>query len=127
MTIRRRALVRALPAAALAAAALTAAPGSASPVAHAAKTCASARYPGNGYFNALTVSHVSCAAGRKLEVAHYHCRLRHGGIKGKCSSVSGYQCTESKRQSNAIEFDARVTCKSTGSRRVVWVYQQNTH
>lgn len=121
MTIATRALATAALAAGLAAV-----PASAGPVAHAAKTCSSASYPGNGYFNALTVKGTSCASGRKLEVAHYHCRLRHGGIKGKCTSVSGYRCKESKRQSNAIEFDARVTC-TNGSRRVQWVYQQNTH
>ena len=126
MTSRRRALLRALPAACLTAAALTAAPGAASPVGHAAKSCKAPAYPGNGYFNALTVSGISCNSGRKLAVAHYKCRLQHGGIKGKCSSVSGYSCKESKRQSNSIEFDARVTCTS-GSRRAQWVYQQNTH
>jgi hypothetical protein len=92
--------------------------------ARAATTCKNAKYPGTGYFTSLKVTHTSCATGRKLELAYYHCRLRHG-VKGRCTSrVMGYKCKE-VRQSIPTEIDARVTC-TNGSRKIVHTYQQNT-
>jgi hypothetical protein len=93
------------------------------PAAHAA-TCRVPKYPGSGYFTSLSVSHTSCATGRKVALAYYHCRLRHG-VKGRCTSrVLGYSCKE-RRESIPTEIDARVTC-TRGSRKVVHTYQQNT-
>jgi hypothetical protein len=93
------------------------------PAAHAA-TCHVPKYPGSGYFTSLSVKHTSCSTGRKLALAYYHCRLRHG-VKGRCTRrVLHYSCKE-KRQSIPTEIDARVTC-TRGSRRVVHTYQQNT-
>ena len=101
-----------------------AAGASASPIASAAAACTPPKYPGSGYFTSLSVRHTSCATGRKVTLAYYHCRLRHG-VKGRCTSrVLGYSCRE-KRQSIPTEIDARVTC-TRGSRRVVHTYQQNT-
>jgi hypothetical protein len=92
--------------------------------ARAATTCRAGKYPGSGYFTSLKVTHTSCSTGRKLEVAYYHCRLRHG-VKGRCTSrVMGYRCKE-VRNSIPTEIDARVTCTS-GSRKIVHTYQQNT-
>lgn len=89
-----------------------------------ARRCAAPRYPGTGYFTSLTVTGVSCATGRKLAVAYYHCRLRHG-TAGRCrGGVMGYRCTE-RRNTIPTEIDARVTCRR-GSRRVVHTYQQDT-
>jgi hypothetical protein len=94
------------------------------PAAHAA-TCHKPKYPGLGYFTSLSVKHTSCATGRKVALAYYHCRLRHGGIKGRCpGGVLGYSCKE-RRRSIPTEIDARVTC-TRGSRKVVHTYQQNT-
>ncbi|MDX6663920.1 MAG: hypothetical protein QOG68_126 [Solirubrobacteraceae bacterium] len=96
----------------------------AGPTAYAAtKTCADPAYPGQGYFTRLTVTGTSCKSGKKLALAHYRCRTKHG-IKGRCPSVSGYSCTE-KRQAISTEYNSRVTCKN-GSRKVVIYYQQNT-
>ena len=93
------------------------------PAAHAA-TCRVPKYPGSGYFTSLSVRHTSCATGRKVALAYYHCRLRHG-VKGRCTSrVLHYACKET-RQSIPTEIDARVTC-TRGARRVVHTYQQNT-
>jgi len=89
----------------------------------ATKSCTPGAYPGDGYFTSLKVTGISCAGGRDVERGHYRCRTRHG-IKGKCSSFSGYHCTE-VRQAIATEYNARVTCKK-GSRKVVFTYQQNT-
>ncbi len=99
------------------------APGSRS-IASASRRCSPPRYPGSGYFTSLTVNGVSCAGGRKLMLAYYRCRLRHGRA-GRCRSrVLGYSCKETR---NAIptEINARVTCR-LGRRTVIHTYQQNT-
>jgi hypothetical protein len=96
--------------------------GAGQPTAQAAKSCSTPKYPGVGYFTSLNVYHVSCATGRKLVIAYYKCRTKHGK-KGKCSGVMGYRCTE-KRVSIPTEFDARVTCKD-GSKVVKHTYQQD--
>lgn len=102
--------------------ALSAAPSHAA-TATAAGSCSPASYPGSGYFLSLSVSGTSCAKGRKLQVAHYKCRIK-DGKKGKCGSVSGYRCSEKRGNAIPTEFNAKVTCKN-GSRKVVWAYQQN--
>jgi hypothetical protein len=91
--------------------------------AHGARTCTPPKYPGQGYFTRLQVSGTSCATGRKVTLAHYRCRTRHGR-KGRCSSVLGYRCTET-RNAIATEYNARVVCKR-GSRRVTYYYEQFT-
>jgi hypothetical protein len=116
-----KALVVAMAIAAMAAFAGPAAAGG--PTASASKTCKPATYPGNGYFTSLAVRNVGCSTGRKLQLDHYRCRRKHG-IRGRCSSVDGYRCGET-RESISTEFDARVTCKR-GTRKVVFTYQQNT-
>jgi hypothetical protein len=92
------------------------------PSAHAAATCSAPRYPGSGYFTSLRVAHVSCATGRRVALAHYRCRVKHGR-KGRCPSVLHYRCSE-VRNANSIEFLSRTTCKR-GVRRVIFTYQQN--
>jgi hypothetical protein len=65
--------------------------------------------------------------GRKVARAHYRCRRAHG-VRGHCHhAVLGYHCKEYRPSSGRIptEYNSRVTCKR-GSRRVVFVYQQNT-
>src|SRR3954452_16743623 len=93
------------------------------PSAFAARTCHPPKYPGNGYFTSLGVTHTDCATGKKVALAYYRCRTRHG-IRGRCAGVLGYTCKET-RQSIPTEFDARVTCKH-GRVVVVHTYQQNT-
>src|SRR3954464_1781948 len=92
------------------------------PAAHSARACKAPKYPGLGYFTSLEVTHVSCATGKKVTLAHYRCRTRHGR-KGYCKSVLGYRCSE-RRNTNSIEYNARVTCKR-GSKKVLYTYQQN--
>ena len=128
----RRALLRALPAAAIAAAALSPAAGTASPVAHAAASCPTPighpDYPGSkgGYFSQLTVSGTSCGRGKQVMVAQAKCRLKHG-VKGRCTStVLGYSCKEKRGAMGPTDFNARVSCTKSGA-RVRWYYQQNTH
>ena len=89
-----------------------------------AGTCSAPKYPGSGYFTSLKVTNVSCSTGKKVTLAHYRCRTRHGKT-GRCSSkVLGYSCSE-KRRSIETEIDATVTCKN-GSKKVVYSYQQDT-
>lgn len=92
--------------------------------ASSAKSCSPPKYPGVGYFTSLKVSGTGCATGRKLTLAYYRCRVRHG-LRGRCgSSVLGYKCTETR---NAIptEIDARVTCRRSRA-KIVHTYQQDT-
>jgi hypothetical protein len=88
-----------------------------------AASCSAPKYPGSGYFTSLKVSGVSCSTGKKVTLAHYRCRVKHGKT-GHCSSALGYRCTE-KRRSIETEIDGTVTCKR-GSKKVVYSYQQDT-
>src|SRR5690348_7598366 len=98
--------------------------GATQPVAHAAKACSVPSYPGSGYFTSLSVKRVSCRTGRKLALAYYDCRLKHGPA-GRCHArrVMRFRCHE-VRQSIPTELDGRVTCRR-GGRKVVHTYQQN--
>ena len=96
---------------------------SAGPATASTRSCSAPHYPGNGYFTSLKVSGVSCSVGRRVTLAHYRCRTRHG-IRGRCGRVLHYRCSES-RVAIATEFRSRVTCRR-GTRRVVYTYQQNT-
>lgn len=94
------------------------------PLAHAARTCSSPQYPGTGYFTSLSVKGTSCSTGRKVELAYYRCRVRHGAA-GRCSGgVLGFSCSE-HRNSIPTEIDARVTCRHR-KEEVVHTYQQDT-
>jgi hypothetical protein len=93
------------------------------PAAQAARSCSPPSYPGQGYFTSLQVAHVTCATGRKVTLAHYRCRIKHGR-RGHCSGVLRYRCTEGPRQSSSVEYNARVTCKR-GARKVVYTYTQD--
>jgi hypothetical protein len=94
---------------------------------HAARACAAPKYPGSGYFISLHVTRTSCRTGRKVALAHYRCRRKHG-VRGRCHhAVLRFHCKE-HRPSNgqtSTQYNSRVTCKR-GRRRVVFVYQQNT-
>ena len=93
------------------------------PVGGTLVNCMPPPYPGLGYFTSLTVSGTTCATGKKVAIAYYHCRLRNG-VKGRCEGgVLGFRCTE-KRVSIPTEIDARVTCVK-GSEQVVHTYQQD--
>jgi hypothetical protein len=102
--------------------ALGATAAAAGPAAHASRSCAPPKYPGQGYFTSLQVAHVSCATGRKVTLAHYRCRVKHGR-KGRCGSVLHYRCAEGTRRSIPTEYTSRVTCKR-GARKVVYTYEQ---
>jgi hypothetical protein len=83
-------------------------------------------YPSSkgGYFQTLSVTKISCRTGKSLMKSHYKCRVKKG-IKGTCTSVRGYRCTEKRGLVIPTEFSAAVTCKHAG-KRFVYSYQQNT-
>ncbi len=90
-----------------------------------AKSCSSAKYPGDGYFTSLRVTGVSCSTGKKVAREHYRKRVRNGGRDGRYNgSVLGWSCRESSRSKTSTELNARVTCRR-GSKRIVFTYQQN--
>ena len=97
------------------------------PSAALAKTCNvqnDADSYGVTYVTSLTVKGVSCATGKTLVRAFHKCRKAHGGIKGRCSSVNGWSCSE-QRTNGPVQFSAKATCRK-GGRRVVHTYTQNT-
>ena len=96
---------------------------SAGPVASAAKTCKTPKYPGSGYFTSLSVTGTSCSTGSKIAKAYYKCRTAKGP-SGRCSKrVSGYTCKET-RKAIATEINAKVSCRK-GRATVKHSYQQN--
>ena len=95
------------------------------PTAHPPRTCPLPTYPGLGYFTSLSVSGTTCATGKKVAIAYYHCRLKHGGVKGRCpGGVLGFRCSVVS-DSIPTEIDARVTC-TYKHETVVHTYQQDT-
>jgi hypothetical protein len=81
---------------------------------------------GPTYLTSLNVSGTSCSAGLTVVRGYHSCQLRHGGVKGYCtSSVNGLRCTERRGPSIATEFYSSVSCRA-GSRRVSYKYTQFT-
>lgn len=105
-------------------AALTIAAAVLATAAHAGRSCTPPKYPGNGYFTSLKVSNTSCSTGKKVVLAWYHCRTKHGRAGSCHQRVLGYSCKE-KRVKIPTEYDARVTCRK-GKATVIHTYQQNT-
>lgn len=107
--------------------------GSATPAApqraHATGTCRIAgheRSLGPTYVTYVSVSGgASCTQALRLVKSFYRCRLSHGGVKGRCTSVEGFHCTESRYASIVVQFDSRVLC-TRGSERVRHNYTQFT-
>jgi hypothetical protein len=117
---RRGAALIALACAAIVASGTTSAAASS----HGTVNCLPPRYPGVGYFTSLMVSGTTCAEGKKVAIAYYYCRTKHG-LAGHCEGgVLGFKCTE-RRESIPTEIDARVTC-TKGDEKVVHTYQQDT-
>lgn len=82
---------------------------------------------GATYVTSLKVAGVSCATGERVVKAFQRCR-RAKGVKGRCTSpVLKYGCSEKRPADETIptQFTGHVTCRRA-SRRVAFVYQQNT-
>jgi hypothetical protein len=115
-------------AAALVVVAVPVASGSA-PVAHAAGYCGiphHGQHLGPTYLTSLSVSSTSCSTGLSVVREYHACQLKHGGVKGKCSSaVDGFRCTEKRGPSIPTEFFSSVACQNR-SARVNYKYSQFT-
>jgi hypothetical protein len=81
---------------------------------------------GPSYVEKLRVTNVSCGSGDSLVKAYNSCRLKHGGVKGRCTAkVDGYRCVEKRYTGSPDQFIAAVTC--TKSRDAVdFTYSENT-
>lgn len=81
--------------------------------AHVASACGVGSGLGYGYtyLTSLSVTHTGCATGRSVAKKHGH--------------VSGWHCSTKRLATSPVQYQARVTCTS-GKRRVVWTYSQNT-
>jgi hypothetical protein len=100
----------------------------AAPTATAAATCDVAkdgRKLGATYVTSLSATKVSCAKAKTLVKSFNSCRRAHGGADGKCSSFSGFTCTET-RKAIPTEFSAKVSCKASGGRQLKFAYTQFT-
>lgn len=98
------------------------------PIAQAAKGCSlklkEQQHMGTTYVFSLSVSGgATCSGAKSLAKAYHECRHKHGAA-GKCGSVSGYSCSESRYDKSRFSYDATATC-TKGSKKVVQKYQQN--
>jgi hypothetical protein len=66
---------------------------------------------GYTYLTSLTVTRTTCTTGKSV--------VRHRG------GVAGWHCSNKVLDRSPVQYDARMTCTS-GSRRVVFGYTQNT-
>jgi hypothetical protein len=81
---------------------------------------------GPSYVEKLTVTNVSCSAADALVSAYNTCRLKHGGVKGRCTAkVDGYRCVEKRYTGSPDQFIAVVTC-TKGRDAVDFTYSENT-
>ena len=87
--------------------------GAHTPAAHAAASCGVGNGKGYGYtyLTSLNVTRTSCANGKAVAKKHGHAR--------------GWHCSTKRLATSPVQYQARVTCTS-GNRRVVWTYTQNT-
>jgi hypothetical protein len=81
---------------------------------------------GPTYVTRVSVSGgASCSFALRLVRSYYQCRLKHGGVKGSCSGVDGFRCSERRLAKITVQFDAEVSC-SRGSERVRHNFTQFT-
>jgi hypothetical protein len=99
------------------------------PNAHTAGTCSikgKEQSLGPTYVTYVSVSGgASCGFALHLVKAYDQCRLKHGGVKGHCTGVDGFRCSERRYLAIAVQYDASVTC-TRASERVFHKYTQFT-
>jgi hypothetical protein len=106
----------------------TAANADGAPVATASKACSlklsEQRKMGTTYVFSLSASGgATCSGAKSLAKAYHACRHRKGA-GGRCGSVRGYSCSESRYNKSRFSYDATATC-TKGGKKVVQKYQQN--
>ena len=67
----------------------------------------------------------SCKQAEKLVRAFYRCRVKHGGVTGRCSGVEGFRCSEDRYAKIAVQYDSHVLC-TRGRERIRHDYTQFT-
>jgi hypothetical protein len=86
----------------------------AAPRAHVAGTCnikGKEETLGPTYVTYVGVSGgASCGFALHLVKSYDQCRLKHGGVKGTCSGVDGFHCSERRYAKITVQFDASVGC-----------------
>jgi hypothetical protein len=99
------------------------------PAAGAAKACHLTRsqqfHSGATYLLTLSVSHVTCSTGLKVEKDWQTCRRSTAGHRTCKRRVDRYSCKQTVLDHSRTQYDARVTC-TRGSRVVKFTYTQNT-
>lgn len=100
------------------------------PSATAASTChisaAQGEALGPTYVTYIAVSGgASCTRAKRLVHSYYQCRVKHGGVSGRCSGVEGFRCSEHRYGVIKVQYDASVTC-TRGSETVRHNYTQFT-
>ena len=90
----------------------------------ASKSCSvgNSRSYGTTYVLSIRASGTSCRSAKRLIRAFHGCRP---GKSGRCGSVSGYSCSESRFNKSRQSYDARVTCRN-GGKVVKHTYTQFT-
>jgi len=101
----------------------------AQPVAAAASTCnisGKEESLGPTYVTYVGVSGgASCRQAERLVRAFYRCRVKHGGVAGRCSGVEGFRCSENRYAKIAVQYDSHVLC-TRGRERIRHDYTQFT-
>jgi len=99
---------------AVAPASASSAPRAGRPQAHAAGVCrlhGKEESLGPTYVTYVSVGGgASCNSAFKLIHSYYECRVKHGGVKGTCSGVEGFRCSEHRFLVIKVQFNARVQC-----------------
>ena len=92
------------------------------PATAAAKSCSvgNSRAYNTTYVIKITVTGVSCSAGKSLIRSYHTCRP---GRSGKCARIKGYRCTERRYNKSPQSYDSDVKC-TRGSTRVAHTYTQ---
>ncbi len=65
---------------------------------------------GASYVYSLNVRNLSCDRAKTLVVKFHQCRHDHGGRRGHCNGVKGYQCDEKKGDSSPTLYQASAKC-----------------
>jgi hypothetical protein len=115
---------RSAPLVVLAACAALAPPAMADAPATASKSCSvgNSRSYGTTYVLSIRASGTSCRSARGLIRSFHDCRP---GKSGRCSSVSGYSCSERRFDKIRSQYSGRVTC-TKGGKTVKHTYTQFT-
>ncbi len=93
------------------------------------RSCKAPKYPGDGYFNEIRATRISCSYSRKFVVRFYKCRTRSSkssrtNKSGRCTTrLSRFKCSE-RRNSISTQIASTVTCRR-GKSRIIHSYQQN--